>query len=159
MTRRALGVDLGARRIGLALSDPSGLLARPFKTLTVTAATALDQLLGEIQTLAADDDGLYVIVVGLPVRLDGQASEQTSRVTAVIAALRARTAIPVVTEDERLTSHEAEQQLATRERDWRKRKAQLDAAAAAIFLQDYLDRTATSTVSATTPAWPETGEW
>ncbi len=151
-------MDLGARRIGLALSDPSGLLARPFKTLTVTASTALDQLVSEVEALAADDDGLCVIVVGLPVRLDGQASEQTARVTAVIAALRERTAIPVVTEDERLTSREAEQQLATRERDWRKRKAQLDAAAAAIFLQDYLDRTATSTVPES-QALPGPGEW
>jgi putative transcription antitermination factor YqgF len=57
-----------------------------------------------------------------------------------IAALAARTSIPVLGEDERLTSREAESRLAVRERDWRKRKARLDAASAAIVLQDYLDR-------------------
>lgn len=142
MAGRALGVDLGGRRIGLALSDASGLLARPYKTLTVTAGSALNDLVREIEQLADDEDRLAVIVVGLPKRLDGQDSEQTARVTAMVAALRARTDVPVVTEDERLSSHEAEQRLAVRERDWRKRKAQLDAAAAAVFLQDYLDRQA-----------------
>jgi putative Holliday junction resolvase len=56
--------------------------------------------------------------------------------------LKRRTAIPVFEEDERLTSREAESRLAVRERDWRKRKARLDAAAAAIILQAYLDRDA-----------------
>ena len=54
--------------------------------------------------------------------------------------MKTRTAIPIVGEDERLTSREAESRLAVRERDWRKRKKRLDAAAAAIILQDYLDR-------------------
>jgi RNase H-fold protein (predicted Holliday junction resolvase) len=62
-------------------------------------------------------------------------------VLAFIALLKSRTALPIATEDERLTSREAESRLARREKDWRKRKAQLDAAAAAVFLQDYLDRT------------------
>ncbi len=57
-----------------------------------------------------------------------------------IDALKQRTAIPIVAADERLTSREAESRLAVRERDWRKRKQKLDAAAAAIILQDYLDR-------------------
>lgn len=140
---RALGVDLGTRRIGLAVSDPSGTLARPFKALTVTPATALDSLVLEIDRLAAEDDGLAVIVVGVPVRLDGSASEATTQARNVIDLLRTRTRLPVVAEDERLTSHEAEQRLAVREKDWRKRKAQLDAAAAAIFLQDFLDRRST----------------
>ena len=80
------------------------------------------------------------IVVGLPARLDGSATEQTAEVAAFITQLRTRITIPVHQEDERLTSREAESRLARRERDWRKRKAQLDAAAAAIILQDYLDR-------------------
>ena len=72
-------------------------------------------------------------------RLDGTPSPAAARVQTFIDALRARTALSIVTEDERLTSREAESRLALRERDWRKRKAQLDAIAAAIFLQDYLD--------------------
>lgn len=140
MTRRAVGIDLGTRRIGVAISDASGMLARPLKTLEVRAATAVEQLVGELERLANEDDGLAVVVVGVPSRLDGQATDQTSRARMVIEELRRRLAIPVVGEDERLSSHEAEQRLAVRERDWRKRKALLDAAAAAVFLQDYLDR-------------------
>jgi putative Holliday junction resolvase len=90
--------------------------------------------------LAAEDDGVSTIVVGLPVRLDGTPSDQSVRVRTFIDALSQRTAIPIVVADERLTSREAESRLAVRERDWRKRKRKLDAAAAAIILQDYLDR-------------------
>ncbi len=137
---RALGVDLGMRRIGLALSDATGTLARPFKTLRVSPADALDRLVHEIDLLAADEDGLAVVVVGVPARLDGEATSETAQARAMMDALRTRIGVPVLGEDERLTSREAEQRLAVRERDWRKRKQQLDAAAAAVFLQDFLDR-------------------
>jgi len=137
---RMLGIDVGRRRIGLAISDASGTLARPLTTLEVTAADAIDRVATEIARLAADDEGLATIVVGLPQRLDGSATEETPHVRAFIAALAARTAVPIVTEDERLTSREAESRLAMSERDWRKRKSRLDAAAAAIILQDHLDR-------------------
>jgi len=62
------------------------------------------------------------------------------RARAFIGALSRRTTLPIEIEDERLTSREAESRLARGERDWRKRKAKLDAAAAAVILQDYLDR-------------------
>ena len=63
----------------------------------------------------------------------------TPRVQAFAAAVGARIAVPVILQDERLTSREAESRLALREKDWRERKKQIDAAAAAIILQDYLD--------------------
>jgi putative Holliday junction resolvase len=137
---RILGVDVGRRRVGLAISDATATLARPLRTLTVSPATIVDSLRTEIVGLAAEEDGLDVIVVGLPRRLDGSVSEETQAVESVITQLRRHISIPIVTEDERLTSREAESLLAVRERDWRKRKAQIDAAAAAIILQDYLDR-------------------
>ena len=137
---RILAVDLGRRRVGLAISDPSGLLARPLATLTVTPATILQVVVQEIQRLALEEDGIGRVVVGLPRHLDGTKSAETVMVEQFVAALRPQIAIPVVTEDERLSSREAEARLARRERDWRKRKAQLDAAAAAVILQDHLDR-------------------
>jgi putative Holliday junction resolvase len=79
------------------------------------------------------------IVIGLPRRLDGTANDMTPRVDVFAARLGARTALPVALQDERLTSREAESRLAVREKDWRVRKRRLDAAAAAIILQDYLD--------------------
>jgi putative holliday junction resolvase len=78
-------------------------------------------------------------VIGLPRRLDGSANEMTSRVEAFAQTLGRRTSLPIVLQDERLTSLEAESRLAVREKDWRVRKQRLDAAAAAIILQDYLD--------------------
>ena len=138
---RILGVDLGRRRVGLAISDPSGLLARPLMTLTVTsAANALDRVVGAVTDLIAEDDGLSAIVVGVPARLDGSPTDETARASAFIDALKRRTSVQVFGGDERLTSHEAETRLAVDERDWRRRKKKLDAAAAAIILQDYLDQ-------------------
>jgi putative Holliday junction resolvase len=141
MEMRALGVVYGARRIGLALSDPTGLLARAWKTVErngnpfqVAAALAT-----EAQALAAEDDGLGVIVVGFPRRLNGDPTDQTAVVEAVAGRLRTLVAVPVVLQDERLSSHEADSLLAQHEKDWRKRKAALDAASAAVILQDYLD--------------------
>ena len=138
---RVLGIDVGARRIGLAISDPSRTLARPLTTLAVVdPSDAIDRVVDLIGRLRAEDDGLETIVVGLPARLDGTPTEATPAVVAFIAALKTRTMVPVTTEGERLTSHEADRRLAATERDWRKRKQTLDAAAAAIILQDFLDR-------------------
>lgn len=142
MISRALGVDVGRRRIGLAISDPTGTLARPLTTITVQSDSAggVDQVAREVSRLAAEDDGLRVVVVGVPSSLDGTPTKQTREVTIFMDALRSRVSVPVVGEDERLTSREAEERLALREPDWRKRKARIDAAAAAIMLQDFLDR-------------------
>jgi putative Holliday junction resolvase len=141
--KRALGIDVGERRVGLAVSDASRTLARPLRTLAVSSLdNAVDLVLAAIDQLASQDEGLSTIIVGMPVRLDGTPNEATGLVSAFIDALRERTAIPISTEDERLTSREAESRLAVRERDWRKRKQKLDAAAAAIIRQYYLARSA-----------------
>ena len=136
-----LGIDYGARRIGLALSDATGTLASPWRLLQRPASEAatLDLLVHEIRSLMADDDGLQAVVVGWPRRLDGSPTHQTSAVEVLAQALEQRVTIPIILQDERLSSHEAESRLAAREKDWRRRKAKLDAAAAAVVLQDYLD--------------------
>ena len=136
-----LGIDVGARRVGLAISDASRTLARPLDTIAVRDEDeAVERVSAAIARLAAEDDGLATVVVGLPRRLDGSPTDATPRVIAFIDALRARITLPIATEDERPTSREAEHRLAVRERDWKRRKQKLDAAAAAIILQDYLDR-------------------
>jgi putative Holliday junction resolvase len=140
MGSRVLGLDVGRRRVGFAISDPTRTLARPLSTLTVGDQDIVARVAAEIAKLAGEEDGLAAIVVGVPVHLDGSASEETRRVRVLIQSIRARTSIPVVEADERLTSREAESRLALREPDWKKRKARLDAAAAAIILQEYLDR-------------------
>ena len=137
---RLLGIDLGARRIGLALTDPTGTLATPWKALQVSPADRVDHLSGLVRALADEDDGLGLIVVGLPRHMDGREHDLAGEVRAFARRLHEATGLPVVLQDERLSSREAESRLALRERDWRKRKARLDAAAAAVILQDYVDR-------------------
>lgn len=141
---RLIAVDVGERRIGLALSDPTATLARPLKVLTVprvekTGAKGVIVVAKEILTLEKEEDGLLGVVVGLPVSLTGQAHSQTQYVLRFIESLRNYTELPIYVQDERLSSHEAESRLAEHERDWRQRKARLDAASAAVILQDFLD--------------------
>ena len=136
-----MGIDYGARRIGLALSDATATLASPWRLLQrpPSEAETLRVMIKEIDLLAKDDDGLEAVVVGWPRRLDGSPTDQTKIVETFARALESQVAVPVVLQDERLSSREAESRLALRESDWRKRKAKLDAAAAAVILQDYLD--------------------
>src|SRR5215471_3027880 len=137
---RVMAIDLGERRMGLAVTDPSATLARPLSTIDVKGSLdAVRQAVREIARLAREEDGLDLVVVGLPLRLDGARTDRTAHVERFVAQLGMRTSIPIVTADERLTSREAESRLAERERDWRARKRRLDAAAAAVILQDYLD--------------------
>lgn len=138
---RALGIDYGARRIGLALSDASGTLASPWRVVERPRSEAETARLmtGEIARLRAEDDGLATVVVGWPRHLDGSPNAQTPLAEAFARALETATGLPVVLQDERLSSVEAEARLARRDRDWRSRKQKLDAAAAAVVLQDYLD--------------------
>jgi len=141
---RALGIDYGRRRIGLALSDATGLLARPWKAIDAggDSGRVAAALASEVTTLLAEPDGLGAIAFGYPRRLDGQPNEQTAAVETIVCLLRLQVSVPVVLQDERLSSREAESLLARREKDWRKRKPLLDAVSAAVILQDYLDERA-----------------
>lgn len=138
---RIVGLDVGTRRIGVAISDASGTLARPVGTLAIGAldARSLDLVVQEVTRLAMEDDPVEGVVVGLPRRLDGSPNDMTAKIDAFAAQLRGRLAMPVALQDERLTSREAESRLAVRQKDWRARKAKIDSVAAAIILQDYLD--------------------
>ena len=145
---RVLGVDLGGRRIGLAVSDDTAMLARPWQTIVagstpVESAKAVAAALERGRTNPADEDivrSVGRIVVGLPRRLSGEDTDQTQPARDFAAALSLLTGLDVHLQDERLSSHEAESRLAVREKDWRRRKLKLDSAAAAVILQDYLDR-------------------
>jgi len=138
---RIVGLDVGERRIGVAVSDVTRTLARPLGVLRPAGldVDAVRLSADEIGRLAREEDGVASIVVGLPRRLDGTPSDMTRRVEQFARQLEARTALPVTLQDERLSSREAESRLALREKDWRARKQRLDAAAAAVILQDYLD--------------------
>ena len=126
---RLVAFDVGSKRTGVAVSDASGTLARPYRVLH--GRDALEAAIALIREL--DEDGVALIVVGLPKRLDGGETQATPAARAFGQALAARCGVPVVFEDERLTSVEAEARLA---------ELEPDAAAAAVILQDVLDRRA-----------------
>ena len=145
---RYLGVDIGKKRIGLAVSDASAVVARPWRMLPAghsprVSADRVVAVLGELDD-PLDQSGVGVIVVGLPRRLDGSDTDMTAPAREMAAALHTLTGLEVHLQDERLTSHEAEQLLTEREPDWRQRKLLIDAASAAIILQDYLNGRATA---------------
>ena len=157
---RFLGVDYGRRRLGLAWSDASAMLARPWRTIEAgrspaesarAIARAVDAFLVE-----AGEEAIAGIVLGLPRRLSGEETAQTAAVRQ-LAVLLEVPGVPVHLQDERLTSREAEERLAVREPDWRARKKQLDAAAAAIILQDFLDSRSSLARGASAPAAPAEG--
>ena len=129
-----LGLDVGEKRIGVALAD--GLLAIP---LTVIDRAGEEADLERVLALAKEH-GVKRIVVGLPRSLDGSIGRQAERVLSFSSALSESTDVPVDTWDERLSTVSAERLLlgAGVKRD--KRRAQRDAMAAAIILQSYLDR-------------------
>jgi putative Holliday junction resolvase len=141
---RLLGVDFGRKRIGLALSDAEGRLARPWQVVAAGAtpaasATIVAGAIAEFARSTLGSEAIDAVVVGLPRRLNGEDNEQTAPARQFAERLGAASGLPVFLQDERLTSHEADMRLREREPDWRARKKKLDAAAAAIILQDYLD--------------------
>jgi len=140
--RRALGVDLGSRRIGLAATDPSGVLASPVGTVVRHADRADDH--AAILAAAREADAA-VIVVGLPRSLSGDLGPAAQSVLAEVEELTARAraaGIEVETYDERFTSTIAQQgirEAEVRRGRRRSRRAEVDAAAAAVILQSWLE--------------------
>lgn len=131
-----LGLDIGEKRIGVAIADPEGLLAIP---LTVIERVGEEADLKAILDLA-NEHGVRRIVVGLPRSLDGSIGKQAERVLSFSRVLSQRTDIPVDTWDERLSTVAAERLLLDAGVKGDKRRARRDAMAAAIILQSYLDR-------------------
>ena len=127
---------MGERRIGLAISDPGGLLATPVGFIE---RTRLKRDIARVleHALERQAEG---IIVGLPLSLNGQVGPQAKRVEGFLKVLRGKTGLPVETMDERFSTAEAERLLQQAGRQPSRHKGDLDAAAAAVVLQGYLDR-------------------
>ena len=136
---RALGIDFGDRRIGLALSDPTGTLASPLTTLTYRLGKRPP--LGEIERVAREAEVVH-LVVGLPLDLAGEETDRCAAARKVGDSLSQRLGVPVDYVDERMTSVRAERLVrsAGLPRSRREQKGRVDAAAAALILQGWLDR-------------------
>ena len=134
---RALGIDFGERRIGLALSDPEGRFALPYRVLERTSD---HDAIAAIAAIAAEE-GIARLVVGEPRRpADGAAGSAALRVRRFAARLARRTGLAVEWVDESLTSRAAAERLREGGVGRRGRRQQLDAVAAQILLQEALDR-------------------
>ena len=136
---RILGLDPGERRIGIAISDPTGTLAHPLQTLV---RGSREEDFAAIAALVAEHD-VDLVVVGWPLSLDGTEGPQARRVARYTDALAACLPVPVVSWDERFTTAAADEILRQiRGRKGRRRaraRGQVDAIAAAVILQSYLD--------------------
>jgi putative Holliday junction resolvase len=126
----AMALDVGSRRIGVALADPTARLAQPLLTLERS-----DTTFDDIQKLISKHN-VSDIAVGLPRSLDGNITQQTRDTILFINQLKAVVTVPIFEQDEALTSHQAEAELIKRAKPYS--KADIDALAATYILQDFL---------------------
>ncbi len=132
---RALGIDFGTKRVGLALSDRSNMIASPYRTLNYVSAK---DLITQLETIISKND-IKIIVLGLPINMKGEDTAQTMKVRnfkEILSTLR----IPIVYEDERLSSVSAINSLMLQNVKTGHNKPEIDKTAAAIILQQYLDK-------------------
>jgi len=132
---RILGIDVGERTLGLALSDPEGILASALQTIRRTSESK------DLETLAAVIAGREVgeMVVGLPLNMNGTRGPQADKALAFAEVLRQRFHLPVHLWDERLSTVAAERAMLEADLSRRKRKRAIDRVAAAFFLQGFLE--------------------
>ena len=132
---RALGIDFGTKRVGLALSDRSNMIASPYKTLNYVSEK---DLITQLEKIVTKND-IEILVLGLPINMKGEDTAQTIKVRdfkEILSALR----IPIVYEDERLSSVSAINSLMLQNVKTGHNKPEIDKTAAAIILQQYLDK-------------------
>jgi putative holliday junction resolvase len=131
-----LAVDPGSKRVGLAVSDPTGTIAQALTTVQAEPAATLASRLAEI----AKEQEARRIVVGLPLRLDGTRGPEAAAAQQLAHSLRLASGLPVDLADERLTTAAAERSLIASGVRREKRRLSVDRVAATLLLQGYLDR-------------------
>lgn len=133
---RILAVDPGSKRVGLALSDPTGTIAQALTTVSAEPGETLPSRLVQI----ARDHDASKFVVGLPLRLDGSSGPEAAAARKLADELRAASGLPVELVDERLTTAAAERAMISTGMRRAKRRATVDRVAATLMLQSHLDR-------------------
>ena len=138
MTARALGIDLGERRIGVAVSDSEGRLATPLTVIKRTGSRNRDhQKIAEL----VDEYEAGVVIVGLPLSLDGGTGPAALGAEREARELESALGVPVLTHDERLTTVIADRALAESGLSGKARRRRVDMVAASVILQGWLDST------------------
>ena len=136
---RYLGLDVGDRWIGVAISDPTGTIARPLKTLEHRSPKADFAAVASL----VEEYGVRAVVVGIPYGLDGGVGPQAERIGRYVDGLVCRLDVPVIRWDERFSTAAADEILLKTRKEGARRRArasgEIDAIAAAVILQSYLD--------------------
>jgi putative holliday junction resolvase len=132
---RVLGIDHGTKRMGIALSDPSGMIAQPLEFIP---AEPFAQFLERLKQILREKE-VELIIVGMPRNMDGSYGPAAAKVQEFVAVLKENIIIPIRTWDERLTSAQANRFLIEANVRRQDRKEKVDKAAAAILLQSFLD--------------------
>lgn len=132
---RILGLDLGRRRVGVAVSDPNGTIAHPLLQFEPKARADLVATVGRLVT----EQGAGRVVVGMPVLEDGTEGQQARWTQEVVSALAGALDVPVATWDERFSTQDAEAAMREAGLHHTKRKGRRDKVAATLILQSYLD--------------------
>ena len=151
---RFMGLDVGKARIGVAVSDETGLIARGITTLQRTGGKKDFEVLARL----VEENAVNHVVLGNPLNLDGTAGKQSLRMYTFAERLHAVTPVEVSLWDERLSSFAAEQLLIERGRHWSKRKQEIDKLAAVVILQDFLDHRNSSPTTDETNAAEDHGQ-
>jgi putative Holliday junction resolvase len=133
--KRILGIDFGERRIGLALSDPLGIIAQPFLTFDTQKDGDIFKKIEEL----IEEKGIEEIVLGMPRNMDGSIGEKGKVVQEFSQMLSSRVKIPIIFRDERLSSVESLRVLRDAGAKLHKYKKSVDKLSAALILQGYLD--------------------
>lgn len=134
---RLMGLDVGDKTIGVAVSDQLGIAATPLVVIQRTPSMKKDA--AEVRRLA-EEQNVQRIIVGMPYMMDGSIGVQAEKVQAFVEFLRRRVNVPVEVWDERLTTSQAERRLIEMEVSWAARKKAIDKMAASVILQSYMDR-------------------
>jgi len=132
---RSLGIDFGEKRVGLAISDKSNLIASPFKTINYINN---NDLVSQIENIVIENN-IENFVLGLPINMKGEDTAQTKTVRKFKESLSSLD-LPIIYEDERLSSVSAKNSLILQNIKTGHNKSEIDKTAAAIILQQYLDK-------------------
>lgn len=132
---RYLGIDIGEKRVGLAVSDPTLTIAQPLKTLEFKTVQKLARDLQEV----IDTLGISKMIVGLPITLKGTYSQKTHQIVELVEKLKEILGLPIELYDERLTTVQAHRTMQFLNKKPSRQKGQVDQLAAVHLLQNYLD--------------------
>lgn len=128
---RILGLDIGSKRIGVAVSDGLGITAQPLETIRAGELNRIEELIKEYE--------VKELVVGLPLNMDGSRGPKTEEVISIVESLKEKVSIPVKMWDERLTTMAVEKEMIRADVSRGRRKKVVDKLAAQLILQSYLD--------------------